>query len=210
MDNKSYCSYLWEEYEKNPQWTEKLKEYIAIYAIKRDILDVGCGFGHFVSALQKSNFAVGIDSNVEIVRLGKKKVSIKNILVSDATSLPFKENSFDWVVANQILEHLKEPSKFLLEIRKVLKPSGKIFLTTPNRFVYIRPRTPKRTILGLLGRYKIDPMHVKEYTSWELKKLIAKNNFKIEQFEITEKLDFLPKILARFLTSGFLVIAKKN
>jgi 2-polyprenyl-3-methyl-5-hydroxy-6-metoxy-1,4-benzoquinol methylase len=209
MGNSDYCSWLWEEHAKNPKWMENLKRYAALYGIKGNVLDVGCGFGHFVSILQKSNFAVGVDKSAEMVNIGKKKLLIKNILTSDTTSLPFKENSFDWIIANQLLEHLEEPAKFLVGVRKVLKPGGRLFLTTPNRFVYIRPRTPKKMILGLLGRYKIDPTHAKEYTPWELKKLITKNGFKIEQFEITEKLDFLPRILERLLTSGFLVVARK-
>jgi 2-polyprenyl-3-methyl-5-hydroxy-6-metoxy-1,4-benzoquinol methylase len=211
MNKLDYCRRLWKEHEKNPQWKEELERYISEYGIKKNILDVGCGFGHFVLLLQqRSNFVVGIDSNVEIVKFGKKKLSIKNILVSDGTSLPFKENSFEWVIANQVLEHITEPAKFLQEIQKILKLHGRLFLTTPNRFVYIRPRTPRIIILGLLGLYKIDPTHVKEYTSWGLKKLITENGFKIERFEIVEKLDFLPKFLARLLTSGFLVIAKKK
>jgi 2-polyprenyl-3-methyl-5-hydroxy-6-metoxy-1,4-benzoquinol methylase len=210
MNDYNYCIRLWEGHVKNPQWQKKIEKYIEKYGIKNNVLDIGCGFGHFMSALQKSNFTVGIDNNAVTVKIGKKKLSIENILVSDATYLPFKQNSFDWIIANQILEHLESPEKFLMEIWNVLKPDGRLFLTTPNRLVYLRPRTPKKMVLGLLGWYKIDPTHIKEYTSWELKKLLAKNNFKIERFEITEKLDFLPRFLARLITSGFLVVARKK
>src|SRR5439155_807663 len=54
------------------------------------------------------------------------------IVRADAESLPFRDESFDAVVATEVLEHLDEPGRMLSEARRVLRPGGQFFMTTPN------------------------------------------------------------------------------
>lgn len=53
-------------------------------------------------------------------------------LFSDISSLPFRIQAFDFVFCFQVLEHLPEPKKAMLEMSRVLKPNGKLFLSTPQ------------------------------------------------------------------------------
>jgi SAM-dependent methyltransferase len=52
-------------------------------------------------------------------------------VVCDISNLPFKSNSIDLVVSIAVLEHVKEPEKVVSEIRRILKPGGKIFIYIP-------------------------------------------------------------------------------
>jgi SAM-dependent methyltransferase len=49
----------------------------------------------------------------------------------DGKAFPFEDGSFDSVLANQVFEHVFNPGEFLGEIRRVLKPEGKLLLTVP-------------------------------------------------------------------------------
>lgn len=58
-------------------------------------------------------------------------VDIKNIQKCDVTKMHFKDNYFDIILSNHIIEHVEDESKFLLELKRVLKNDGKIILTVP-------------------------------------------------------------------------------
>jgi len=72
--------------------------------------------------------------------------------VGDAEKLPFPNEYFDVVLCIETLEHLMEPPKAANEIKRVLKPSGKIILTTPSKhavFLSYNPLTWVEAILSL-------------------------------------------------------------
>lgn len=74
----------------------------------------------------------------DIVGLDIKKVPIpenySSIIVHDLNKkvMPFPDESFDTIIAGEIIEHLQSPYNFLKEIRRILKPQGKLLLTTPQ------------------------------------------------------------------------------
>lgn len=57
--------------------------------------------------------------------------------VTDGTSLPFPDESFDVVLSDYVLEHVEHPMAFLREVRRVLKPRGCFLFRTPNRLHYV-------------------------------------------------------------------------
>lgn len=67
-----------------------------------------------------------------IVTLNIQKIKIPLQVIGDAHLIPFKDNSVDVVFAGEIIEHLFNPLKFVLEARRVLKPQGVFIITTPN------------------------------------------------------------------------------
>jgi len=90
-------------------------------------LDLGSAQGKLHAYLRK-NKKISKLIGVDIVK--NSNVDVKGDL--NRFPYPFKNNSFDTIVAGEIIEHLKEPCRFLKEIKRILKKNGKLILTTPN------------------------------------------------------------------------------
>jgi len=117
----------------------------------KTVLDIGGGIGIILSEIDKSNQKINLDLSVEDLLICKNKndENINNVCGS-MTHLPFREGSFDYVIAANILEIGKEidlnnnlkrnefPSitKLLREIQRVTKMNGMILFTTPNNEYY--------------------------------------------------------------------------
>lgn len=106
------------------------------------VLDIGCGHGALSLTLAESaGFDVVamdvLEARVRSVRSRKatrdpEAAARVRIVRADAESLPFQNESFDAVAATEVLEHLDEPGRMLSEARRVLRPGGRFFMTTPN------------------------------------------------------------------------------
>lgn len=97
------------------------------------ILDAGCAFGDLLALLDLDGFATyGIDISEYALKRAKKKTKAKLVLGNLNKTLPYKSNFFDAIFALDIIEHLESPYKFLLELHRVLKKEGILFVQTPN------------------------------------------------------------------------------
>lgn len=120
------------------------------------VLDIGCGAGHGSNVLAgKFKKVHGVDISPEAVEYAKEFWQLPNIefSVGDSLTIPFPDNTFDVVVAFEVFEHLTDWQKFLSEIKRVLKPEGLVYISTPNKTLY-SPGTKK----------PINPHHVFEMT----------------------------------------------
>jgi ubiquinone/menaquinone biosynthesis C-methylase UbiE/uncharacterized protein YbaR (Trm112 family) len=103
------------------------------------VLEVGCGSGAFlVAASARFKQVAGIDYALRWLILTKKRLEEKRMDVPLACCyaeyLPFDENSFDLVVAEDVIEHLRQQGAFLEECQRVINGKGLLFLKAPNRF----------------------------------------------------------------------------
>ena len=81
-------------------------------------LDLGCGDRFLAPALQSHGLQyIGLDADT---------------LNFETDTLPFDDASIDLAVSLAVIEHLRDPSRFLAEIRRCLRPGGAIYLSTPN------------------------------------------------------------------------------
>ncbi len=96
------------------------------------VLDIGCGAGGTSAVFATSNFIVSIDRTRH--ELIESKMNVKHrFVMSDALNLPFKQASFDLIILQDVIEHLEISSEFIPGLSRLLKKSGKIFLSTPNK-----------------------------------------------------------------------------
>lgn len=117
------------------------------------LLDVGCSEGHITSFLSKYvDRTIGVDIDKKAIVKASKNNKRKNLSFQTIEDeiLPFKNNSFDIVVANHLYEHATNQEKIFKEIQRVLRPSGFCYVGAPNRLVIIDAHYPTLPFISLL------------------------------------------------------------
>jgi 2-polyprenyl-3-methyl-5-hydroxy-6-metoxy-1,4-benzoquinol methylase len=101
------------------------------------ILDIGSGEGGTSKVLSEDNIVVSFDMNK--IRLLRQQNSLSNLnsLCGNSSYLPFKNNSLDLIILQDLLEHLDNREKFINNIYNLLNDNGMIYLSTPNKYSII-------------------------------------------------------------------------
>lgn len=149
-----------------------------------NILDIGCHDGTLLSLVKnRNNNFFGLDASDWAVEQSRQKsVNVQQYFFDDSYSLPYEDNFFDIVIAGEIIEHIYDTDFFLEEIKRILKPNGKLLISTPNiasfgRRIFL--------LLGLSPLIELSPNepgsvgHIRYFTFKTLKELLRKHNFKI-------------------------------
>ncbi len=128
-----------------------------------EILDIGCDSAYILS---KCGGGVGMDISIRRLKAAKYWCFFLTFVQALAENLPFKQ-AFDTVIAAELLEHVFNPKAVLNEIRRVLKPNGKIIVTVPDE---------------IHGKNHMNPEHLRKFSRSELRKLLEQY-FRIEKSE---------------------------
>jgi ubiquinone/menaquinone biosynthesis C-methylase UbiE len=134
------------------------------------VLEAGTGTGYGLEELSKSAGKIVSIDKVDVSKMVDTS-KYSHVYLKQMKFPPLKEiedNSFDFVISFQVIEHIKNDRYFLKEVLRVLKPAGKFMVTTPNR-------------LASLTR---NPFHIREYTPQQFDDLLNKYFEKIERYGV--------------------------
>jgi SAM-dependent methyltransferase len=97
------------------------------------VLDAGCGRSLFTEIRPEWPFEI-VAADVDFDLIAARRAAFPNLrwLLAGAAPLPFRDASFDALFAGELLEHLVDPGQGVREFRRVLRPGGRLILTTPN------------------------------------------------------------------------------
>jgi ubiquinone/menaquinone biosynthesis C-methylase UbiE len=96
------------------------------------VLDVGCGPGTYLAALQGRDPSLkitGVDLSQGMLA-SARDAGVSSVAVSDAITLPFRSATFDAVMANHMLYHVEHIDRAVTELRRVLRPGGMLLAVT--------------------------------------------------------------------------------
>ena len=147
------------------------------------MLEVGIGTGLFAMEFRRLGLEVsGIDPAEKMLEIAQRRGF--NVKVGVGEEIPFQDDTFDVVLAMTSLEASREPSRFLKEMKRVAKPSGKVVVAVLNLLSFYGL---SRRIRGLFKPSVFNELHF--YTYWEFKKLLQSH---LEEVYVSSSVFFNP------------------
>lgn len=169
-----------------------LKKVTAIFSNfggRGTVLDLGCGDGHYSNNLKNMGFdvtAADMDS-----RRFKFHDTIRFVKCELSDKLDFPDSKFDYVVLLEVVEHLRKPFAVINEVSRILKPNGRLIISTPNilnigsrlRFLFEGTldffREPTLDFVKL-NKDNVHNLHIVVWRYQELEYLLFENGLNVE------------------------------
>lgn len=153
------------------------------------LLDAGSGTGWFsAEAVRRGASVTSMDVGENLLNEVAKKCESTRV-VGSILELPFPDNSFDFVVSSEVIEHTPRPYDAIPELYRVLKPGGILVLTTPNKLWFF-----SIWIANVLNLRPYDGYE--NWISWGgLKRSLRKSGFVIDEMVGIHLFPFVFKFL---------------
>jgi SAM-dependent methyltransferase len=154
-------------------WGEHRSRYrfAAQFVTGQRVLDVACGSGFGLGMLREVGARpVGFDLDAPTLRRIRIEQRQQVLAAGDATRLPLLTACFDQVVSFETIEHVPDAHALVRELRRVLKPGGRLILSTPNRE------------FGTPERHTANQFHVREFSAFELRAMLVECFTHVELF----------------------------
>ncbi|MBI2031227.1 MAG: class I SAM-dependent methyltransferase [Candidatus Levybacteria bacterium] len=166
---------------------------------KGNILDAGCGDGGLAKEIAARFSTVklyGVDISREGCRLAKK-YCVETKVADLNKKIPYPNNYFDFIVSQEVLEHILDTDRYFEEFNRVLKKGGRVVITTPNLLAWYQRllcvvgivptfcemSTKDRSVgLGVLKKilHNTQPVgHIRIFTALAIKDMAKIYNFKL-------------------------------
>ena len=170
---------FWADAPQDPEpWAWERRRSLLLGEVRAGerVLDLGCGAGRFVAALRDAGAeAVGVElAEAALERARRNAPGADLRLVEPDGSLPLDHASVDLVWCSEVLEHVADTAYLLLEVRRVLRPGGRLLVTVPFH-------GPVKAALIALARFDahFDPLgqHLRFYTRSSLSATLQRSGF---------------------------------
>lgn len=154
----------------------------------QEILDVGCGEGHFAALIARAgNRVVGIDCLPEAARAGEMEQYISADLDSGLAGarLALGQRRFDLIMLQDVLEHLRSPEQMLEDCKSFLCPHGRVAVSVPN----VANITVRLSLL--FGRFEyrprgiLDRTHLRFFTRQSARRLLEACGYEVIKQTVT-------------------------
>src|SRR5690349_3029237 len=149
------------------------------------ILDVGCGTGANLLLLSQYGAAEGVDVSEDALAFCRER-GLEKVKLGAAEELPYEDGTFDLVTALDVVEHLDDDLGGLREMRRVLRPGGRVLLFVP-------------TFMFLWGLQDDVSNHRRRYRLPELRRVLEQAGFEIERMTYANITFFMPILMMRQL-----------
>ena len=169
----------------------------------RRLLDVGCAAGFFLEVCRESGWkACGVEPAACMVEYAQSKLRLP-VFCETLRERRFRPGSFDVVTLWDVLEHMTDPRRELLEVNRVLQPSGLLVVETPD----IGSWVPK--VLGERWVHYGNDFHLFHFTPCTLTRLLQETGFSVRTITrgdagkmcslrfVVDKLEHLSKFASR-------------
>ena len=157
------------------------------------VLEIGCGIGTIAWELTKKRCnVIGTDISSVAIEHGQNKYPDICLEVQAAEDLPYEDGSFDIVLSFDLLEHIAEVDKHLVQVGRLLKNKGYYLFQTPNKF--------SNTIFETLKTHSLRwrEYHPSLHSASELKARLTKHGFEVNFVKMNTVNEFTLKKLGRF------------
>jgi 2-polyprenyl-6-hydroxyphenyl methylase/3-demethylubiquinone-9 3-methyltransferase len=209
-DSTGSCSPL---HHINPLRVEFIQHHAELHQMK--VLDIGCGGGILCESLAKLGADVtGIDLSENVINIANSHQKNLNIHYEVASAEDFAEihpAQFDVITCMEMLEHVPDPASIIASCEKLLKPQGKLFLSTLNRNLksYLFAIIGAEWILNLLPKSTHD--YSKFIRPSELSRVLRQHHFNNNDMQGIQYTPFSKKyFLNADISVNYLVYAQKN
>ena len=161
------------------KYTEKFKDLLlANMSINNNdsVLDIGCGNGTLLSKMAKIKVinGFGTDISPQMIKVAKIRYPEHSFIVSGCEKTPFSDNSMDIITVCAAYHHFPDVNAFALEAKRLLKPSGNLYITEICLPAIIRHIANIFLPLLKRGDFKI-------YSHKEIANTFLKVNFSLEK-----------------------------
>jgi SAM-dependent methyltransferase len=151
------------------------------------IIEIGCSGGPLLIFLQKKGFynITGIDISKKAIEICKKR-GLQNVRIADGIDLDFENDSFDIIIASDVLEHINDEGKAIIEWHRILKRDGILIIFVP-------------AFQFLWSGHDIIHHHFRRYSKSQLTTILNRNNFQIKRISYWNFLLFFPISFIRII-----------
>jgi 2-polyprenyl-3-methyl-5-hydroxy-6-metoxy-1,4-benzoquinol methylase len=150
------------------------------------VLDVGCSSGYLARPLvERGCTVIGIERDPKAAEAARNVCA--EVLVGDVEvmDLPFESNSFDVVLCGDLVEHLRDPERYLVRVRPFLRLGGRLVLSTPN----VANWSMRLSLLGGRWRYTergiLDRTHLHLFTRKSLVETLERAGYRVVELDFT-------------------------